>query len=239
MVKKHLIMMTFIMAVILSVSLNVFAVNAISTQDVELHYYNQLNTTSQQELYNHLSNSIINKNKLLFIHAVYDEDNIHSVLNAIVRDHPEFISFSGNVTAKTFFGFTIITLHYEKIDEKVALDRSQEIANTLKNDDIETQLEKLYTLLEQVEYSNETFSDSTLYGALIDNNANCEGYSEAFSHILNLLGVENYIKTGYVNDGNHQWNAVNVNGLWYEFDVTFDATDKNGVRDYFMVSNAH
>ena len=64
------------------------------------------------------------------------------------------------------------------------------------------------------------FSD-TVYGALVEKKALCEGYSKAFAYLCNLAGIENVIVTGktYVP---HMWNMVKVNGNWYHVDVTWD-----------------
>ncbi len=64
------------------------------------------------------------------------------------------------------------------------------------------------------------FSD-TIYGALVEKKALCEGYSKAFAYLCNLAGIENVIVTGetYVA---HMWNMVNLDGSWYHIDVTWD-----------------
>ena len=65
------------------------------------------------------------------------------------------------------------------------------------------------------EYAN------TVYGALVEGKALCEGYSKAFSYLCNRAGIENMIVTGLTNEA-HMWNMVKVNGNWYHVDVTWD-----------------
>lgn len=64
------------------------------------------------------------------------------------------------------------------------------------------------------------FSD-TIYGALVEKKALCEGYSKAFAYLCNLAGIENVIVTGetYVP---HMWNMVRLDDSWYHVDVTWD-----------------
>ncbi|MBQ8827037.1 MAG: hypothetical protein IJ007_08090 [Oscillospiraceae bacterium] len=62
---------------------------------------------------------------------------------------------------------------------------------------------------------------NTVYGALVEGKALCEGYSKAFSYLCNRVGIENMIVTGLTNEA-HMWNMVKVNGNWYHIDVTWD-----------------
>ena len=53
----------------------------------------------------------------------------------------------------------------------------------------------------------------------------CEGYSKAFSFLLNILDIPNIYITGTGNGGGHAWNAVSFDGgrTYYYMDVTWDA----------------
>ncbi|MBR4096838.1 MAG: hypothetical protein IKK42_06000 [Oscillospiraceae bacterium] len=88
------------------------------------------------------------------------------------------------------------------------------------------------------------FAD-TVYGALVEKKALCEGYSKAFAYLCNLAGIENAIVTGetYVP---HMWNMVKLDGNWYHVDVTWDKpTDELHkhfpdviLYQYFMVTDS-
>lgn len=88
------------------------------------------------------------------------------------------------------------------------------------------------------------FAD-TIYGALVEKKALCEGYSKAFSYLCNLAGIENVLVTGetYVA---HMWNMVKLDGNWYHVDVTWDKSDDQlhevfpdvVLYQYFMVTDA-
>ncbi|MDE5742002.1 MAG: hypothetical protein K2H90_06095 [Oscillospiraceae bacterium] len=67
------------------------------------------------------------------------------------------------------------------------------------------------------------YSD-TIYGALVQKKALCEGYAKAFSYLCNLAGIENTIVTGLTKVP-HMWNAVKLGGNWYHVDVTWDNPD--------------
>lgn len=75
----------------------------------------------------------------------------------------------------------------------------------------------------------------TSYGALINNESVCEGYAKSFKAVMDRLGIPCACVSGSADgdrDGKyepHMWNAVQVDGLWYGVDVTYNATgaDKN------------
>ncbi len=71
-------------------------------------------------------------------------------------------------------------------------------------------------------YEEEEFlpMDFTLYGALIERTAVCQGYSLAYKYLLKMVGMESYICSSQLL--NHAWNIVTVNGTKYHVDVTWD-----------------
>ena len=78
----------------------------------------------------------------------------------------------------------------------------------------------------------------TSYGCLVDGLAVCEGYSEAFTLIMNRLGIESGICTG----SNHAWNYVKLDGKYYWIDTTWDdmesyASDYQAQHIYFLVNS--
>jgi hypothetical protein len=66
---------------------------------------------------------------------------------------------------------------------------------------------------------------STLYGAMVNKKALCEGMAKAFSYLCNLAGVENCIVVGMAKLP-HMWNMVKLSGNWYHVDVTYDHPDE-------------
>lgn len=68
----------------------------------------------------------------------------------------------------------------------------------------------------------------------------CEGYSEAYEWLLSVVGVNaTCIRSEQLN---HAWNAVEIDGLYYQIDVTWDDVD-NALsrvwRDYFFKSTSN
>ncbi len=64
-------------------------------------------------------------------------------------------------------------------------------------------------------------------GAILHGKAVCQGYAEAFSCFMDALGIECEMIRGTANNGNgiwagHAWNKVELDGVWYYIDVTWD-----------------
>ena len=76
----------------------------------------------------------------------------------------------------------------------------------------------------------------TIYGALLQKSAVCEGYARSTQLILSLCDVDSYYVPGDTPAGGHAWNLVEVDGQWYQLDVTWNDTDSNP-NMYFLVTD--
>ena len=67
---------------------------------------------------------------------------------------------------------------------------------------------------------------TTAYAALVNKRAVCQGYSVLMYRLLREAGVNARVITGTLKDGNgteyHAWNLVEIDGAWYNLDVTWD-----------------
>jgi len=82
-------------------------------------------------------------------------------------------------------------------------------------------------LVQHIAYDLDAPNKHSLYGALVEGRATCEGYAKSFQFIMRLLGVECVRYTGRLisnADVGHTWNALKLDGQWYQIDVTSDAT---------------
>ena len=76
-------------------------------------------------------------------------------------------------------------------------------------------------LLEQLEYDN-SLKWSSSESALTRGLGTCQAYESAYSKLLSAAGIENS-ETRDTYDG-HTWNAVKLDGDWYQVDCTWDDT---------------
>ncbi len=65
--------------------------------------------------------------------------------------------------------------------------------------------------------------DYSIYNLFINGKSNCNGYSKAFSLIMNKLGIPCTIAVGECNDGGlHGWNIIELDNEYYHLDATWD-----------------
>ena len=80
------------------------------------------------------------------------------------------------------------------------------------------------------------YESHSIYGALINGTAVCEGYAKLAKLLFNKSGIE----SGIITSETHGWNYVKVNGNYYELDTTWDDyADKNTTSPYkyFNITN--
>lgn len=80
----------------------------------------------------------------------------------------------------------------------------------------------------------------TAYGALINNNAVCEGYTSAYNYLLGKLGIEaHYVQSLKME---HAWSMVKLGKKYYHVDITYDDPSYdnlgNALHFYCIVSDA-
>ncbi len=75
---------------------------------------------------------------------------------------------------------------------------------------------------DEAAYETDTvpYIDHTMYGALWNRLAVCDGYAEAYMYLLRAVGIDSYVCRSDVLD--HAWNIVYVEGKLYHVDVTYD-----------------
>ena len=85
---------------------------------------------------------------------------------------------------------------------------------------------------------NEPYAPVThsVYGALVDGCAVCEGYACAAAAIIRAMGGNCDIEVGPCGDGYHAWNLALVDGNWYQLDVCWN--DGGDRQMFFLVTDA-
>lgn len=96
-------------------------------------------------------------------------------------------------------------------------------------------------LVTHINYDASLEASYNAYDALIGGKAICGGYAECFKTFMDLLGIENTTISGTAGEAQHIWNAVRLDGDWYQVDVTWDdpvnATSITLDHAYFNLSD--
>ena len=98
-------------------------------------------------------------------------------------------------------------------------------------------------LMKKVEYDDDNYNNNTVptidhraYSAIVGDVSVCQGYTLAYMHLLDRMGIE----TKFIpsTELNHAWNAVKLDNEWYHIDLTWDdEADKNGSHIFFLLSD--
>lgn len=173
-------------------------------------------------------------------------------INAFLFDHPEifFIDITKIYMSTEVISFGPLKLYKVKIgplegenyladafeDEyevNIAIQKMERIKEQLKlkvYGGLDNQIKIIHDyIIENSEYDEKLSNSSiyTSYGALVNNNAVCEGYAKAFKYILDELEIPCVIACGLARNSNgktesHAWNYVKVDENWYAVDCTWD-----------------
>lgn len=116
------------------------------------------------------------------------------------------------------------------------------IAKALEEDDV---FDRLCVIHDEIILRTDYKSTGGSYiseadGPLVYGKALCEGYSKAFMYLAQSVGVNCVCVAGYAGEA-HMWNMVEIDGVWYQVDVTWDdPVGGNGkpYYDYFLISDS-
>ncbi len=140
-------------------------------------------------------------------------------------------------------------IFYKYSDEKIAemqkaIDKEvQRVLDGITPDMAEYDKVKYFYdyLASSVVYDESTENCRDIYGVFVDKKAICGGYSKAFSHLCDKVGIETATVTGDADGEAHMWNMVKIDGQWYNIDITYAVTESelgSYVRyDYFCVTD--
>lgn len=88
-------------------------------------------------------------------------------------------------------------------------------------------------------YTNDSLDCHSAIGALLSHRAACDGYAEAFALLMEYAEIPTMIVTGKAVDANgeseaHAWNLVQLFGVWYHIDCTWNDTGAVPAHTYFL-----
>ena len=167
------------------------------------------------------------------------------VSDIYLLDHPEVFWVNGNNTLEVYsYGedYMLITVAYTAEGEtlqqmKQALETAvAEVLATVPADSSDYEKELLFNdwLVDHADYNTEAAestenvlgNEHNAYGAMVEHSCVCDGYAAAFKLLCDRVGIENSIILGTAEtDGAvnfHAWNAVQLDGEWYQTDVTWN-----------------
>lgn len=84
--------------------------------------------------------------------------------------------------------------------------------------DFEKEIQIIRYMVENCSYNKETENSWSAYGALVEGEAKCMGYADAFMVLGKACGLD----VRYIVSKTHAWNLIKLDGKWYHVDVTWE-----------------
>ena len=203
--------------------------NGISTYSVNLSA-----DTNISKLEEYLYQQMKAKNETIDVESYgINLTEIGSIVSGVINEHPDlyFInkgfhySFSGNSTIAA----EVILSYDDSLDDSAFQRTTKEALAVVKAEmsDLEKAVALHDYLAVNCEYDKERLEAGTIpdvsysaYGVLVNRIAVCEGYALAYKYLLNQIGINCYMVTS--KEMNHAWNLIELNGTYYQVDVTWD-----------------
>lgn len=178
--------------------------------------------------------------------------SFQSALDAFFYDHPElfyleltkitmFMKYTtiGPITTYTVSlvpennGNYLNSYFFNEVKTDAAIHKVEDVRNSIlkkvSTNDSDYEKVKIVhdSLVKMLEYESSRANIHNIYGSLVEKKAVCEGYAKAFKYILDSLDIPCILVCGMATNSNsqtenHMWNYVQLNGIWYGVDVTWD-----------------
>lgn len=163
---------------------------------------------------------------------------------AYQADHPEQMRLDTVWITGLPGLFTVVhPTYHDRVSEDQeaqALTAAETLCASLEGLPQREQVTELYRrLTSTVTYELADEADHTMYAALLNHRACCQGIACALGWCLDRLGVESRIIAGRIDSGRHAWNAVKLDGVWYELDATGDLGRPQEEWHWFLADRAH
>lgn len=167
-------------------------------------------------------------------------DSLERALDAINYDHPEIFWFDGSLSYYTdadgdTVSFVQLDYNTPKEDlERIQLQIDSYIAGCMASEamvtaqsDFDRVLAVYQYLVDHTEYDLSYQEQQSVVSLMEEGRAVCRGYAESFCLIMHRLGIPCTIVEGLssqdwvLSDEGHAWNAVMLDGQWYNVDPTW------------------
>ena len=164
-----------------------------------------------------------------------DSGSVERIISALRYDCPELfqVNFSGRYSMKTRNGEVhAVRIPYgmgkEEYGRKLAQCReilAQLVRNTEGIGREEAERYVYECLTDWITYSTDAPHCANASGALLGRAAKCDGISLAMKWAMEELGIPAFVISGQDpgDPSGHAWNCVQIDGIWYDVDLTNDS----------------
>ncbi len=174
-----------------------------------------------------------------------------AIWHLVSLDNPEFYFLEKTVLTSDKELVILCDSLYAKREQRLIVDNKiNELKNTVNSYSDNNKLSIIYDyVIDNMSYAYEEkdgqkvaktdFDSYELSGALLYKEGVCEAYCKLFSYMLKCAGIKSimYLGNGIMLSGasvRHSWTLVEIDDLYYGFDLTWD--DSNSNKDNYGLS---
>ena len=136
-------------------------------------------------------------------------------------------SYMGNPVSELYLSYTETQAQAQAMQNAVDQKANailKGITPTMTQYDIAKYLHD--SIIKGCTYDLSTKYCATMYGALVEGKAHCQGYSYAYLYLCKKAGIDCTNVVGFASE-EHMWNMNLIDGKWYHTDLTWDDQDHN------------
>lgn len=161
-----------------------------------------------------------------------DAKMLTKVYQCVINDHPELFYINGysytqytkqdTVQYITFSGRYLYDAQEVKRRQNAIYAAVAEKTSKLVGKSEYEIVKMVYEdLILSTDYSMESADNQNICSVFLDKKSVCNGYAKAAQYLLNDLGIFCIIVNGKAGGDSHAWNIVEIDGAYYQMDVTW------------------
>lgn len=197
--------------------------------------YNSLDEEAQK-VYRQLAAGIENFQEEIPVDST-SQEQLEKVMRVLIADHPEYFWTDGtsSYTYQELPGvrawnmevrpeYQVGSQEAQTLKAQIEAKADQWIQGAPKGDAYEKIKYVYETLIDQVEYQENSPQNQNIRSVFLEGKTVCMGYSKAAQYLLNRMGIFCTLVTGTVTGekpSSHAWNLVRIGEQYYYMDVTW------------------
>ena len=203
-------------------------------------WYRSLLSQEEQQVYDELYCGWMNGSERMTCKcSLQSARSMTHIISAVLLDNPEiFYVSTENVRLMHLGNKLIICTKYSYADNECLkiTKQIQKISGSIKskynNFSVIDRFRAIHnSIIHNIKYQQDDIKneDHTIVGGLINHFAVCDGFSSVLKLFCDILDIPCVIVNGkatselQIQNDNHAWNMVNINGEWIHCDITWDS----------------
>ncbi|MCD8038053.1 MAG: hypothetical protein LUE96_03065 [Lachnospiraceae bacterium] len=198
----------------------------------EIYYSYYALTQEEQKLYLEMLDTLTDMSGEVRL-STMDVTVLDRIFACVLNDHPELFYVEGFKYTEHLIGDELSGITFEgnySMTKEEAQQTLAEIESSLSGcmsavlpggDEYGT-VKYLYEyLINNTEYDKDAENNQNICSVFLTGRSVCQGYAKAMQYMLQKVGIQAVLVTGYTGAERHAWNLVRVNGSYYYLDPTW------------------